>query len=141
RSSWRIQPGSSAVTADDFKLFVVGFAARDISQLTHHIEELRSHGVRLPKRTPVIWTIRADLLNSGEFSPTSFLHSSGEVEPVLLRLNDRWMLTVGSDHTDRLLERQTLVGSKRACPKPVSNECWDLGDVMGRWDGLLLRSW
>ena len=141
RRSWAIQPGSAAVTSDRFSLFVVGFAARDRSGLAHHIDELRSQGVRVPRRTPVIWSLDARLVDGRSFIGTSASRSSGEVVPVLLRLGGRWMLTVGSDHTDRVLERQTLIGSKRACPKPVSSECWDLRSVETRWDALLLRSW
>jgi hypothetical protein len=68
-------------------------------------------------------------------------HTSGEAEAVLLVAgNDIWV-AVGSDHTDRELDKVNIVASKQVCPKPVSAEVWRYADARERWDSLALRSW
>ena len=65
--------------------------------------------------------------------------TSGEVEPVLLRHRRGWYLAVGSDHTDRELEREDIATSKAACPKPIGPEVIALPD--GVTDGALDEAW
>ncbi len=59
---------------------------------------------------------------SGEHDTTENL-TSGEIEPPLyIRHDGKYYLGIGSDHTDRDIEARDIGDSKRACPKPVSNE-------------------
>jgi hypothetical protein len=68
-------------------------------------------------------------------------NSSGEVECVLVEFNGRLYVGVGSDHTDRTVERHSVAIAKQVCDKPIATELWDFADVRGHWDDLLLRSW
>ena len=53
----------------------------------------------------------------------------------MLLITDRGtFVTVGSDHTDRLAEKQSIVLSKRLAPKVVAKRVWALEDVVGHWD-------
>jgi hypothetical protein len=66
--------------------------------------------------------------------------TSGEAEPVLVRAQGEWLLTVGSDHTDRELERDDIETAKLACPKLIARDAWPLAAVAARWDELALTA-
>ena len=68
--------------------------------------------------------------------------TSGEVEPVILRQDSEYYLTVGSDHTDRDLERSDIHGSKAVCPKPVASAVVPLGTDLASagWDHMTVAS-
>jgi hypothetical protein len=46
----------------------------------------------------------------------------------------------GSDHTDRKVETYSVTVSKQMCDKPIAPELWELEDVIGHWDRLILRA-
>jgi len=48
---------------------------------------------------------------------------------------------VGSDHTDRKLEKFDIAWSKNICPNVISKELWSFDDVLPHWDEIVLRSW
>lgn len=66
--------------------------------------------------------------------------SSGEAEVVLLRHNGVFLVGIGSDHTDRVVETYGVTVSKQVCPKPVGFQLWRFDDVKDHWDKLILRS-
>jgi hypothetical protein len=65
--------------------------------------------------------------------------SSGEVEIVLL-MTDRLYIGVGSDHTDRALERTSIVWSKQTCANVLAPVVWPYDEVAADWDRFVLRS-
>ncbi len=66
--------------------------------------------------------------------------SSGEVEFVLLSLDDGLWVGVGSDHTDRKVEAYDVSVSKQMCAKPISRRFWRFDEVADHWDDLTLSS-
>ena len=68
-------------------------------------------------------------------------NSSGEVEFVLIGWQGRIFVGCGSDHTDRKVEAYSVTVSKQMCDKPVASVLWELEDVIGHWDRMILRSW
>lgn len=67
--------------------------------------------------------------------------TSGEIEPVLIIREGRPQhLGLGSDHTDRGIERISIPHAKQLCPKVLSSELWDFSDIVPRWDRLTIRS-
>src|SRR5258708_12632952 len=66
--------------------------------------------------------------------------SSGEVEFVLIGWQGRIFVGVGSDHTDRKVETYSVTVSKQMCDKPIGSVLWELEDVIGHWDQMILRS-
>jgi 4-hydroxyphenylacetate 3-monooxygenase len=121
---------------------VAGYTGRDEAAVRRHIEELAAHGIEAPPATPIFWLLPNWLLTLAP--ATTQVHaasSSGEVEPVLVRMPDgEIFVTVGSDHTDRALERSSLLLAKLTCPKILSADIWRFADVASRWDSLRLRS-
>jgi 4-hydroxyphenylacetate 3-monooxygenase len=130
------------VSVVDPYLMVAGYTGRDEAAVRRHIEELAAHGIDAPPMTPIFWLLPDWLLILAP--ATTQVHtanSSGEVEPVLLRQPDgEVFVTVGSDHTDRDLERSSLPLAKLTCPKMLSADLWRFADVASRWDTLRLRS-
>ncbi len=69
-------------------------------------------------------------------------NTSGEVEPVVIQHDGRRYLGVGSDHTDRDVERTDIAASKAVCPKPVGREVVALPDDLAAldWDAIEVES-
>jgi hypothetical protein len=122
-------------------VIVAGWTGRDQAALEKHIAELEALGVKRPASTPIFYRVSIGRLTTAPAIEASGGHSSGEVEFVLLRHAGRLWVGVGSDHTDREVEKYNITVSKQMCDKPVSSEFWDLSSVAGHWDRLMLRSY
>ena len=120
-------------------LVIAGYTGRDEAAVRHHIDELAAIGIAPPPRVPMRYDLAPKLLSTAQTVPLDGESTSGEVEPVLLRHADRWYLGVGSDHTDRELERHDIAASKAACPKPIGPVVAALPD--GLVDGAFDQAW
>jgi hypothetical protein len=105
-----------------------------------HIEELEKIGVKAPAEVPAFYRVRAGLLTTMPILKSIGSHSTGEAEFCLMNIDDEVYVSVGSDHTDRVVETRDVTLSKQICGKPVSAQCWRLADVIDHWDTLELRS-
>lgn len=124
-------------------LVVAGYTGRDQEAVRHHIDELAAIGVPEPETIPAFYPLDVDLLTTGDQVEVAGAATSGEVEPVLIRANGTYYLTVGSDHTDREMETVGIQLSKAACPKPIASTVIELGDppALVDWDAIVVRSW
>lgn len=122
-------------------LAIAGWTGRDKAQVDHHIAELQAIGVRPPSRTPLFYRVSSSLLTTETRISVLGEGTSGEAEPVIIRHDDRLWLGLGSDHTDRELEKASIAASKQACAKPVAAQVWDYDSVAGHIDDLVLESW
>jgi hypothetical protein len=123
------------------RLVVAGWTGRDAAAVQHHIEELLHIGVPAPSQVPLYYRIAIQQLTQAESVQVLGPNTSGEVEPVVFEHGGAMHVTVGSDHTDRELERAGVAVSKQACAKVVGRDAWALDEVIGHWDRLVLRSW
>ena len=121
-------------------LVIAGWTGRDLDAVEHHIEELAAIGVARPSSVPLYYRVAHTLLTQASEIETLGAASSGECEPVLIRHQGRWWLTLGSDHTDRQLEAQSVALSKQLCAKPIARQLWRWDDVAARADDLELGS-
>jgi hypothetical protein len=104
----------------DFRGIVAGYTGRDEAAVQHHIDELASIGIAPPPAVPMFYGVPPHLFSTtGSFSRAGGSLTSGEIEPLYVRHRGRFYLGIGSDHTDRDLERTDIGDSKRACPKPI----------------------
>jgi len=123
------------------RIIIAGYTGRNQEEVRAHINELAAQGVPAPAEIPTIFRATLDRLTTDSETEVLGEHTSGEAEAALLvDGNDIWV-AIGSDHTDRELEKVDIAASKQVCPKPVSAEVWRYADVRGRWDSLVLRSW
>ena len=106
-----------------------------------HIAELEALGIARPATTPIYYRCSARRITLEDRIEVSGENSSGEVEFVLIGWQGRIFVGCGSDHTDRKVEAYSVTVSKQMCDKPVASVLWELEDVIGHWDRLILRSW
>ena len=132
---------AEARSVDVRQLVIAGWTGRDAASTEAHIRELEAIGVPRPAAVPTFYRAAATLLTTAAAIQVVGGDSSGEVEPVLLVLDGELWIGVGSDHTDRAVERSGVSLAKQLCAKPVGHEFWLFSEVAGHWDAVLLRSW
>lgn len=121
-------------------VLVVGYGGRNIDKVLEHIRELEEIGVAPPQNIPALYPQKIDVLTTEQKIAVDGGKTSGEVEYVLFHNGNEWLVTAGSDHTDRELETVDIQKSKEACPKPVATVFWRLKDIQAHWDQIILRS-
>ena len=119
---------------------IAGWTGRDPVARDKHIAELEAIGIARPASTPIYYRVSARRLTLADSIEVCGDHSSGEVEFVLIGWQGRIFVGVGSDHTDRKVEAYSVTVSKQMCDKPIASELWELEDVIGHWDQMILRS-
>jgi len=139
RISHKGGPQDLSFTADH--LICAGWVGRDRQALQAHIDELSQLGIPKPLRIPIFMNLSPYLLTTDDEITVVSARSSGEVEYVLLCRGEELWVTVGSDHTDRQVETQSIPASKQMYAKCLAPEAWPYQEVREHWDELFLRSW
>jgi Protein of unknown function (DUF2848) len=114
--------GFAPLILRNFVAVIAGYTGRDAASVRRHIDELAAHGVAPPEQVPTFYQVERHLITQENEITVSGPLTSGEVEPVLIRHSGDLYLAVGSDHTDRDIERRSVLESKAACAKPISRE-------------------
>lgn len=132
----------TAVDVTPQRLVVAGYTGRDEHAVAEHIAELAAIGVPEPASVPAFYDLDPALLTTESIVAIDGTGTSGEVEPVLIRHENSYYLAVGSDHTDRDIERHDIGASKAACPKPLGGLVMPLGTELSSvdWDGITASS-
>jgi hypothetical protein len=120
---------------------IAGWTGRDPVARDKHIAELEAIGIARPASTPIYYRVAARRIAITDSIEVSGGDSSGEVEFVLIGWQGRIFVGVGSDHTDRKVEAYSVTVSKQMCDKPMAPVLWELEDVIGHWDRMILRSY
>ena len=128
------------VTMTPQALIVAGWTGRDEAALNHHIEELAAIGVPRPSTVPVFYRNAATNVVQTSVLEVLGPDTSGEVEPVIVALNDGLWIGLGSDHTDRKAETMGIALSKQLCGKVMGSALWRLDDISKHWDQIMIRS-
>ena len=118
-----------------------GYTGRNQAAVRAHIEELARAGVKPPPSVPTFYPkppAGVDL--SGEIY-TESAETSGEIEYVLIPDKQNIWVGLGSDHTDRDLEKLDIHKSKQACPAPMTRTLWNYADLKNHWDQIKIRSY
>lgn len=123
------------------RILDAGFTGKNREGAMKHVEELKAHGVAAPDRIPAYFAVTRELVTTDDEIEVLGDDTSGEVEVVFLFKGDQTYIAVGSDHTDRELEKDSIPKSKVICPKVVSRDVWKLADVEPHWERLQLQSW
>jgi hypothetical protein len=120
---------------------IAGWTGRDPVARDKHIAELEAIGIARPATTPIYYRCSARRLTLEDSIEVCGDDSSGEVEFLLIGWQGRTLVGLASDHTDRKVESYSVTVSKQMCDKPVASTLWELEDVIGHWDKMILRSW
>jgi hypothetical protein len=123
------------------RMINAGYTGRDARAVLAHIEEMSRLGVPAPSSVPLLFPVLSKNVTTENRVEVIGDHTSGEVEFVLLVDGDNVLIGVGSDHTDRDLERDSIVKSKQICPNVLSQTLWRYEDVKPGWDDLIIQSW
>jgi hypothetical protein len=122
-------------------VILAGFTGRDRSVVTAHLEELAHLGVPVPETVPSFYSVPPHLVIQDSAVAVRHDETSGEAEIAVVETGKERLVTVASDHTDRVIEAQDIHASKLACPKVIAKDVWRFDDVADHWDALELRSW
>src|SRR5689334_25437756 len=119
---------------------IAGWNGRDPVARDKHIAELEAIGIARPATTPIYYRVSARRLTTEDQIEVCGGDSSGEVEFVLIGWQGRIFVGLGSDHTDRKVESYSVTVSKQMCDKVMAPMLWELEEVIGHWDQLILLS-
>ena len=100
------------------RMYNFGSATRNADDAVAHQEEVAKAGIGIAFDIPAprVYPISPhNVVTDGEVCVHN-AETSGEVEIVLLNDDGELLVGVGSDHTDRALERTSIVWSKQAYP-------------------------
>lgn len=124
------------------RLIIAGYTGRNAAAVAAHIEELAAIGIPPPASVPAFFELDPGLVTTNPVVEIAGANTSGEVEPVVICHAGRFYLGVGSDHTDRDLERTDIAASKAVCPKPVGHQVVAMPDDMTAldWDAISVES-
>jgi hypothetical protein len=123
------------------EVVLAGYTGRDQAAVQRHIDELAAHGVPVPERVPAFYSVTPGLVVAASEIDVLGGETSGEFEFLLLRAGGELWVGLGSDHTDRGLERDSVTHAKQVSPKVVCSDLWRHADVADHWDRLVLRSY
>jgi len=135
----RLDRESEHIELSVTRVFNAGWAGRDRAAVQNHIDELRAIGVPPPKHVPTLFALGNHLLSTQDAIQVHGDETSGEVEYVLFRHNGEIFITVGSDHTDRRLEKHSIAKSKNLCLNVMAPEAWPFEEVEEHFDRLILE--
>ena len=141
RLTFRLQGSDRAIELVPEVVAIAGYTGRDQEAVRRHVAELAAQGIAPPPHTPMIYPITSDRVVIGDAIEVVGEQTSGEAEFVLVIVEDEIYVGLGSDHTDRALEKLDIPAAKQVCPQVVGPELWRLADLDDHWDQLRLRSW
>jgi 4-hydroxyphenylacetate 3-monooxygenase len=124
------------------RMLNLGSATRSTDTALAHQQEVAKSGIHVALDVPAprIYPMGTHALTTGGEVQVQGVDTSGEVEIVLL-LADQLYVGVGSDHTDRALERTSILWSKQACPNVLAPVLWPFAEVADAWDSFVLKAW
>jgi hypothetical protein len=121
-------------------LILAGWSARDETSVRAHMAELAEHGVPPPSTFPLFYRVAASLVSQTDQLEVLGPHTSGEIEYVILAMDDGLWVTVGSDQTDRKAEAYGVALSKQLAGKVLARTAWRLDELREHWDQLVLQA-
>jgi 4-hydroxyphenylacetate 3-monooxygenase len=133
--------GERQITLNPRRIYNLGSATRSPERAIAHQEEVKDIGVSIAFDIPAprIYPLGPNAVVTDDEITVQGDRTSGEVEIVIV-VADEIYVGVGSDHTDRALERTSIVWSKQACANVLAPRLWRWEDVKDRWDEFRLRS-
>ena len=124
------------------KMLNGGFTGRNQEEVQKHVDELKAKGIGAPDETPCFFPVFRDLITQEDI--IDCLSDSGhtpEAEFVMLCTQDDIYITVGSDHTDRDLEKDSIPKAKQIYPNIIGQKVWKYSEIKEHWDDIELKSW
>jgi len=130
------QAGGGLLDFNPLRILCAGYTGRNQEEVRRHVAELAKIGVAAPPQVPYLYRVAPYLLTYDESIQVQGEKTSGEVEYVILVTEKELYITVGSDHTDRELEKLTVDKAKQVCPKILARKVWRYADLKDHWDEI-----
>lgn len=137
----KIEVSGKIKTFDVKRLVCAGYTGRNKEMVKRHILELERLGIPSPNKVPTFYELPVELLSMDDHILVSSPKTSGEVEYVLFMNRNEIFVSLGSDHTDRELEKEDVKKAKTVCPKVVAKKAWLYDEVKMHWDEIEIRSY
>jgi hypothetical protein len=118
-----------------------GYTGRDQAAVRKHVAELEAQGIEPPPSVPMFYPKPFWGLSLDGAIHVQGKETSGEIEFVLIVQDQLMYVGLGSDHTDRSLEKIDILKSKQICPSVISGRLWRYEEVKDHWDRIEFRSW
>ncbi|WP_281689443.1 DUF2848 family protein [Pseudonocardia thermophila] len=138
----RTGAGPQRLVTTPQRLYNLGSATVDPNAAVAHQREVADVGVRIAFDVPAprIYPMSVNSVTTDDRIGVHSGSTSGEVELVLVVHEGEIFLGVGSDHTDRVLEKHSIIWAKQYCPSVLGRQVWRWRDVAPRWSDLVLES-
>jgi hypothetical protein len=135
------QQGRRPLAFNYSRMINAGYVGKNQEEVRRHIEELAAKGIPGPASIPVLFPVVCHALTTESEIEVYGGETSGEVEYVLcIVTEDEVYVGLGSDHTDRHLEKTDIPRAKQICPNLMSRTVWPLKEVERHWDDLLMSA-
>ncbi|MFD5824129.1 DUF2848 family protein [Lentzea sp. NPDC060358] len=123
------------------RLYNLGSATVDPDAARAHQQEVADVGVRIAFDIPAprIYPMSVNSVTTDDRIGVHSATTSGEVELVLVVHEGEVFLGVGSDHTDRVLEKHSIIWAKQYCPSVLGRRVWRWSEIAPRWEHLVLE--
>ncbi|MBI2358252.1 MAG: DUF2848 family protein [Deltaproteobacteria bacterium] len=108
QASFKLQRTRRKIKFSPQRVIIAGYTGRNQQEVRAHIDELAAHGIPAPAEIPTVFRTTLDRLTTAPDVEVLGGHTSGEAEVVLLVRGDEIWVAVGSDHTDRDLEKLNI---------------------------------
>ena len=87
---------------------LAGYTGRNQADVRRHVDELAAHGVPGPARIPAFYRVTPELVVATQEIDVLGPDTSGEAEFLLFRSGGELWVGLGSDHSDRRVERDSV---------------------------------
>lgn len=134
--------GGTTIGAPVTAGYNAGYTGRDQQSVQAHIAELAEQGIGAPGTVPTLFSVPSYMNLQTDSVQVGHPRTSGEVEWALIHGGDEHpdLLTVASDHTDRVLEAHDMTSAKQIAPNVLADRAWRLEDLSSDLDDIVMRS-
>lgn len=124
------------------RVYNLGSATVEASSAVAHQKEVADVGVQIAFDIPAprVYPMSPSSVTTDTMIGAHHDRTSGEAEIVLLVDDDELFVGIGSDHTDRELERLSIIWSKQYSPSVLGRRVWRWRDLERHWDDLVVES-
>src|SRR5437763_1657631 len=105
RMEFILEGGGAAIDFNPERVIIAGYTGRNQEEARAHIRELERQGIPTPAEIPAVFRTTLDRLTCDRDIEVVGGRTAGEAEAVLLVKGENIWVAVGSDHTDRELEK------------------------------------
>lgn len=122
-------------------VYVVWYSGSNKDKTWEHINELeRELGVTPPPHIPTLFEVAREMVTQDKDLFFCGEKTSGECEYIIIKIHGIIYIGLGSDHSDRELEADSVPKAKQICLKPISKEIWLYDDIKDHFKEIELNS-